>query len=220
MPVMALIKSKRENMNIINSIIEVGPECEPYQLVIDHDEETGSSRGKLRWMGYDIIDVTWDAKRHGEAWHRLGATSHGLTQMYLHIHHSLLDTAGHRARDYFTWKREEILSSVRKLGVIYNGDEWWDKLKQSHYRLPITRVISETSKVVMILTSDNKCHKAVYLISTDIKSADKCIGGDPIVVGSNVRIINHHDLASSPVPIDTIVLKYAPELINPERTVV
>jgi len=201
-------------MNIINSIIELGADNQPCKLAINHDQETGVSTVKLSYLESDIVDISWGAKQRKDTKFRLGATAHGLTQLYLHIHHNLIKTDSEFVRDYFAWKREEILENIKALGIIYNGDEWWDKLKQSFFRLAISEQQSETLKVVMVLTSDVKEHKAVYTISTDFKLADKASNGRTQLLGGNTRVVSRYSLAESPESIDSILAKYTPEHVT------
>lgn len=211
MPVMALIKSKREDMNIINSIIDLGMTNEPCTLLITHDEEQGTTSARLGFMGADVINITWGVKQRKEMKYALGATSHGITQLYLHVHHNLIETDSEYIRDYFAWKRDEILENIKTLGIIYNGDEWWDKLKQSFFRLAISTQKSETLKVVMVLTSDAKEHKAVYTICTDFKLAKQADSGRTQLMGGNTRVISRYGLTDSPDSVDSILAKYTPE---------
>lgn len=201
-------------MNIFNSVIGLGANNKPCMLSIHHDQNTNQSSIKLHYMGEPLVDIVLDSTKRKDTSLRLGATSHGITQLYLHVHHSLIKTDNQFVRDYFAWKREEILENIKELGIIYNGDEWWDKLKQSFFRLAVSEQKSETLKVVMVLTSDAKEHKAVYTISTDFKLADKADNGRTQLLGGNTRIVSRYSLTESPEPIDSILAKYTPEHVT------
>jgi len=201
-------------MNIVNSIIKLGSGNEPCTITIDHDQETGDANAKLQYMSADIIDITWGIKKRKDTKFRLGATAHGLTQLYLYVHHNLIKTDSPLVRDYFTWKREEILENIKTLGIIYNGDEWWDKLKQSFFRLAIVEQKSETLKAVMVLTSDAKEHKAFYTISADSKLTGRENSGRTQLLGVSTRIVSYYNLTESPESIDSILAKYTPEHVT------
>jgi hypothetical protein len=166
MPAMALIKSKRENMNIVNTVIDLGPQIDPCAVLLTHDEESGLSRITFTYGNETLVDHEWGIVQKGNRKYKLGATSHGLTQLYLMLHHNLIATESTLTFDYYVWQRPEILKAVKEIGLIYNGDEWWDKLEQSHFRLPVVEEFPGGVKVVMVLTSSKDEHKATYTIST------------------------------------------------------
>lgn len=201
-------------MNIINTVCELTNIS--IAISITHDEEVNSTLVGLDINNVPFFSYQWGQVTKGQRKVQLGATSHGLSALYLHLHHNVIDSRNTDIAQCYLTNRDEILAVVRDLGVIFNGTEWIEKLDISHYRLAIEEQFPGETKAVMVLTSKGDEHRAAYtftannlgdLMGTGIKRSETVV-----LSGHNSRFV--HDYASTVVPpqISDVISSHADTL--------